>query len=68
MSENPAIKLVRAYENLAVGKDLCEAIYMACGSMEDDRSKTAIQAVSDCLKDVISQVLDAIEEVREDLK
>jgi hypothetical protein len=67
MTETPKSKLANAYDELATAKDLNEAIHMACGYLGNTCEKSAIQAVSDAVAAKISQVLDMIEGVQEEL-
>ncbi|GMB83413.1 hypothetical protein NN6n1_41960 [Shinella zoogloeoides] len=67
MSDSPALTLLRVGDVLATAKDLNEAIHMACGYIEHDPSKAAIQAVANCLEAKLSQALEMIEGAREAL-
>jgi hypothetical protein len=68
MSVSLSTQLLRAQDVLSTAKDLNEAIHMACGCIPGDEEKCALQAVSDCLRDRLSEVLNMIEMVREELK
>jgi len=67
MSVSPALTLSRVSDVLAMAMDLNEAIHMACGYIEDDRAKSAVQAVTNCLEAKLSQALEMIEGAREAL-
>ena len=68
MIDSPAVRLARVSDVLATAKDLNEAIHMACGYVSDGIAKAALQAVSDCLREKLSEAHEALEGVREDLR
>lgn len=61
------IQLLRTVDVLGKAKDLTEAVYMACSSLEDNVAKLALQAVVSCLDTSLSDALSRVELAREDL-
>lgn len=67
MALNARKTLLDAEDIFAAAKDLNEAIYMACGHIENDIEKSAIQAVSIALHSKLSAGLMLIEQAQEAL-
>lgn len=69
MPESAAVplktKLLRIIDALAVAKNFNEAVYMACGYMEDNTSKQAIQAVVSALDEKLRHIEQMIKEAQE---
>lgn len=60
------VQLLRTSELASLAKDLNEAVYMACGSIEGTAEKHALQAVVDYLHRKLTELSDMIETARED--
>ena len=63
-----AIKILHAQELLQTSTEINEAIYMACGQLEDHVGKHAIQSVLDCLGSNLTKIHAMLDEVRGELE